>query len=262
MEGACTFDGPGHDKPSLQGNLVCRKGWIQFTKNYALGMGNPTCPSCCFLPLVLRVRTPPLRNLPRGAPGQAGSRRLVAVASVRKQNRWSLYRMPRQLQRLRTRTQGVGPRQGWELLPECARTSAFATPPCRSSLGSLCWGLRLSHLWFSQGCHLTGCDSSLGHPFRPMQCGTYAGPQHCSSEFSSSNPSTSLAAKPLEVGVQERSRRAKSLLVQASLWAHTTDERDIILEAVAERPDPSWPHGGWSRGPPGISSRRHSQQNT
>ena len=40
--------------------------------------------------------------------------RLGAVVSVRKQGRCP-------------RTLGVGPRQGWELLPECARTSAFAT---------------------------------------------------------------------------------------------------------------------------------------
>ena len=35
-------------------------------------------------------------------------------------------------------------------------------------------------LWFPQGRHLTGCDSSQGHPLRPIQCGT------CGSGFSSS----------------------------------------------------------------------------
>ena len=48
----------------------------------------------------------------------------------------------------------------------------------------------------------------------------------------------SLAAKPWEIGVPERSRRAISLLVQAALWAPTMAERDIILEALAEPPEP------------------------
>ena len=73
--------------------------------------------ACTFMPRFLlhhiisdHVQLPaPLRNLPRGAPGQVGSRRLVAVASVRKQGGWSLYRMS-QLQRLGTLA--VGPRRG------------------------------------------------------------------------------------------------------------------------------------------------------
>ena len=98
------------------------------TKNCALGMGNPTCPRSCGPPLVLRERTPPLRNMPRGAPGQVGSRWLVTVASVRKQDRWSLSGVSGQLQRLKTRTRVAGPRrQGWGLLPACARISALAT---------------------------------------------------------------------------------------------------------------------------------------
>ena len=32
----------GPDQPRLQGNLLCRKGCDPFTKNRALGMGNPT----------------------------------------------------------------------------------------------------------------------------------------------------------------------------------------------------------------------------
>ena len=54
------------------------------TKNRAPGMGNPTCPRSCCLPMVHRVRTLPLRNLP---PGQVGSRWLVAVVPMRKQDR-------------------------------------------------------------------------------------------------------------------------------------------------------------------------------
>ena len=51
---------------------------------------------------------------------------------------------------------------------------------------------------------------------------------------------------------QERSQRAQSLLIQAALWAPSMADRDIILEALAEFPDPSettparWP---WQAAP-------------
>ena len=45
--------------------------------------------------------------------------------------------------------------------------------------------------------------------------------------------------KPWEVNAQERSRFARSLLIQAALWAPSMTERDILLEAVAELADPS-----------------------
>ena len=54
---------------------------------------------------------------------------------------------------------------------------------------------------------------------------------------------------------QEQSRRARSLLIRAALWAPSMAERDIILEALAEFPDPSettpsrWPWAGSSRIP-------------
>ena len=81
-----------------------QEGLDPATKNRAPGMGNPTCPRSCCLPMVHRVRTLPLRNL---SPGQVGSRWLVAVVSMRKQDRWRLYRTSGQLQRLGTRTLGV-----------------------------------------------------------------------------------------------------------------------------------------------------------
>ena len=46
-----------------------------------------------------------------------------------------------------------------------------------------------------------------------------------------------LAAKPREVNAQERSRRARRLLVQAPLWAPSMSERDIFLEGIPELPD-------------------------
>ena len=66
-------------------------------------------------PRCSRVRASPLRRLPRGAPDLVGTRWIGAMVS---------------LFRLRTRTLGVGPRNGWRLLPECARTSAFASANC------------------------------------------------------------------------------------------------------------------------------------
>ena len=86
--------------------------------------------------------------------------------------------------------------------------------------------------------YLSGCDCSFGHSFRPTQRGTFARPQPFGSGTSSSSPPMSTPAKPWEVDAQERSRRARRLLVQVPLWAPSTAERDTILEAVAEWPRP------------------------
>ena len=43
-------------------------------------------------------------------------------------------------------------------------------------------------------------------------------------------------AKPWEVDTQERRRGARALLVQTALWSPSMNERDIILEAMAELP--------------------------
>ena len=64
------------------------------------------------------------------APGQVGTRRLGAMVSVCRQGRWPLYRRTGECLRFRTTTLGVGPRRGWVPLPECARTSAFASAYC------------------------------------------------------------------------------------------------------------------------------------
>ena len=48
----------------------------------------------------------------------------------------------------------------------------------------------------------------------------------------------SAPAKPWEVDAQERSRRARRLLVQAAFWAPSMTEREELLEAVAELPNP------------------------
>ena len=53
-------------------------------------------------------------------------------------------------------------------------------------------------------------------------------------------------AKLWVVDAQERRRLARQLLIQVALRAPSTNERDIILEAMAELPDlddaaPGWP---------------------
>ena len=86
---------------------ISQGGLDPVTKNRALGMVNPTCPRSDCLHLMHRVRTPPLRNLPRGALGRVGSRWLDGVVSVRRQDRCPLYRTSGRLQRLGTRRLGV-----------------------------------------------------------------------------------------------------------------------------------------------------------
>ena len=63
--------------------------------------------------------------------------------------------------------------------------------------------------------------------------------QRFGSEINNSNPPMSAPAKPWEVDAQERSRRARSPFIQAALWAPSMTERDILLAALAELPDPS-----------------------
>ena len=126
------------------GKSTVQEGLDPASRNCALRVGNPTRPRGCCLPLVHNVRTPPLWNLPQGAPGQVGTRRLVAMVSVRKQGRWP--RMSGQLQRFRTRTLGVGPRQGWEAIAKvCSNIRFRHNPSRRSSQSSLPKSSRLSY---------------------------------------------------------------------------------------------------------------------
>ena len=64
-------------------------------------------------------------------------------------------------------------------------------------------------------------------------------PRRFGSATSNSSPPMSAPARPWEEDAQERSRRARSLPIQAALWAPSMAERDIIIEALAEFPDPS-----------------------
>ena len=61
----------------------------------------------------------------------------------------------------------------------------------------------------------------------------------------------STPTKPWEVDAQERSRRARSLLVQRALWAPSMAERDIISARLR-------PLVGQGRQLPNTSSRQRS----
>ena len=61
--------------------------------------------------------------------------------------------------------------------------------------------------------------STLTIHFGSLQYGSFARPQRFGSGLSNSSPPMSAPAKPRGVDAQERSRRARSLLVQAALWA-------------------------------------------
>ena len=153
----------GPDQPRQQGNLLPRKDWIQLRRIALSEWVTLPVQEVAASPLVLKSANTSAPEPAREAPGQVGSRWLVAVASVRKQDRWSLCGMSGQLQQV------VGPRRGWGLLPECGRTFAFAVPAWAPSARA-----SATVVVVPPGCHLTGCDSSFGHPFRPMQCGTCA----------------------------------------------------------------------------------------
>ena len=110
------------------GKSTVQEGLDPAARHCALRVGHPSRPRSCCLPLVLRVRPPPFRNLPRGAPGQVGSRRLVAVASVRRQARsMALVQDVQTVPATQNQNTGSG-RQGCSLLSERTRTSASLQP--------------------------------------------------------------------------------------------------------------------------------------
>ena len=69
---------------ALAGKSLVQEGLDPATKNRALGMGSPTSPRSGCLPLVHRVRIPPLRNLPG-----AQARSMAPVQDVRTRNQCS-----------------------------------------------------------------------------------------------------------------------------------------------------------------------------
>ena len=134
---------------------------------------------------------------------------------------------------------GVGPRRGWRLLPECARASASASayctvpgrcPFCKSSSALT---VRFSLDGSSHGSHLTECDwlcqecrENRKRHLRSRRC------QLLTAERQAILPAPNSSL--WEVDAQERSRRARSLLIQVGLWAPSMVERDIVLEALRD----------------------------
>ena len=120
----------------------------------------------------------------------------------------------------RTRTQGVGPRRGLELLPERAGTSAFVT------------AYRTVPDW----CHLTGCDISL-HAVRNFCAPSafwFRNQQQRSFNVAGSQVWSRCSGTEFAV-------RGACLLVQAAVSEPTMAEREIILEAIAELPEEAVP---------------------
>ena len=181
-------------------------------------------PRSCCQPLVHRVRT----HAPEPAPRRAGPSGLTGPCTGCRDSisdsgpeRWEWE-----------------PRQGWRLLPECARTSAFATAHRAVPAGApFPKSSRLSHRGPSRD--VTSPDAILhsGIHFAPCSVEPLLARSIFGSGTSSSDPPMTLAAKPWEVDAQERSRRARRLLVQAPLWAPSMSERDIFLAGIAELPD-------------------------
>ena len=168
------------------------------------------------------------------------------MVSVCRQGRWPLYRRTRQYLRFRSRTLGVGPRRGWGLLPECARASApasaycivsAAVPSVRAHSHSRSVSTLMVLPWKSP--HRVRLDlSGRGRENRERhlhssRCQLLTVGSGTSS--SSSSPPMSSPARTLRNGADARGDCSCSPL----LWAPSMAERDKILEAIAELPDPS-----------------------
>ena len=106
-----------------KGNLLCRKD-------------SPNCPRSCCPFLVHRVRTPPLRNLPRGAPWHRCASKIDGPCTGRPDN--SSDSEPAHSEWDLGTAGGYFAGAWWNL-------RFRYSPTYRSSLGSLCKGLRLSH---------------------------------------------------------------------------------------------------------------------
>ena len=167
--------------------------------------------------------------------------------------------------RFRTRTLGVGPRRGWGLLLECARISAFAAVHWNlSTRGSLCEGSRLSHGGPPTEATSPGATGSLSQHRAKQQKSPHPG-NHFASYlcppaafwlWNKQQRSSNVGASQMMGDAQERSRRARRLLVQAALWAPSTAERLLRNCPTSAR---RCPHVGRGRKPPGTSSRQHSR---
>ena len=197
--------GLGSDQPRLQGNLLCRKDWIQLREIARSEWG-------AVLPIQEVAAYPPRRAGPSGLTSagrhgigaQARSMALVqdvwTASATQKQNTGS----------------GTSARLG-ATAGECSNIRFRHSPSCRSSQSSLCKSSRLSHggplgdvtslnATLHSGIHFASCSVELLLARSILGSGT-----------SSSDPPMSSAAKPWEVDAFERSRRARRLPVQVAL---------------------------------------------
>ena len=175
-------DGLGPDQPRPQGNLLRRRDWIQLRKIALSRLLLPT-------PGAQSANTSALdlaqRSVGPSGTVSAGRHRIGAQA------------------RSMALVQDVRTAPATQKLQERAGTSAFAQHRTVPAWAPSAWA-SVSVIVVLQGCHLTGCDSSLGHHVAPSSAEPLRARNIFGSGTSSNDPSMSLAAKPWEVGVQSR----------------------------------------------------------
>ena len=241
-------DGLGPDLPRLQGNLLCYEKIALSGRVILLVQEVAANPWC--------TEREHLRS------GTCSEERRATWAHVGL-SQWHrcaskiggfLYRTSGQLQRLRTRTLGVGPRQGWELLPECARISALAaahrTVPASASSARASVSViphRMRFLtWASISLHAVwDLCAPAAFWLRNQQQRSFnvAAGQAVGNRCSRTEaPREEFACASRPLGTH-----------------HGRKRKNPGSYCGTARPRRGGPHAGRSRGPQGISSRRHSQ---
>ena len=230
----CLVDGLEPDQPRLQGNLLCRKDWLQLQEvarsEWAIlpiqeVAAYPWCTACEHL------RSGNCPEAHRAKWAHVGWKTMVSVC---RQGRWPLYRMSGKHPRLTIRTRGVGTRRGWWVLepPHSLQPTAH-----RSSRGSLCKSFRLSH----------------GGPSMEVTCAKQQKSVHSGNHFASCSLEPLFARKiwtqePAAAVLQcsqtlgsgrSGAEPPREEIASAGRPLDTQHaERDIILEAIAELADP------------------------
>ena len=155
-------DGFGPDQPRLQGNLLCRKDWNQLRESARSEWVIPPVQEVAACPGARSANT----SAPEPASRRAGPSGLTLAGrrgTGAQARSMAFVQDVQTASAIQNQNMGVGPRQGWGLLPECARTCAFATAhraiPARAPFPSA----PVSAMAVLPGCHLTRCDSSFGH---------------------------------------------------------------------------------------------------
>ena len=136
---------PRAESAAPAGQSIMQDGLASAARNGKIRMGDLTHPRNRRLSVAQSTQAS--RSGARSTAHQTRIRRTGTMVSMRWQGRRPVLWTHGQCLRFRTRTLGVGPRGGWMLLLECARTSASASAYCTVPAAVL-----------SHGSHLTECD--------------------------------------------------------------------------------------------------------